>query len=232
MTASLTAATLLLLSGTAYGQDPQRPRAPGAPPPVSRTADSVRATIPFFSLGESPLALRGDVRPGVFVSAVGRRAIAMGTEDGRFELWSWPIKWLHDMELFFRIPKYVEPIPGHTIARTMVQRPEGVTFEYACIAGVNDLPDQADALGPGSVPIDEEQAGMAPEHDCLDLLRLAEHQEGEFVGRRPVTDERGHRAIVRRIEENRRASPHPKPLLRVYPKLIWEPRSAKPAEGA
>ena len=128
---SLTAATLLLLPGTTYGQDPQRPRAPGAPPPVSRTADSVRATIPFFSLGESPLALRGDVRPGVFVSAVGRRAIAMGTEDGRFELWSWPIKWLHDMELFFRIPKYVEPIPGHTIARTMVQRPEGVTIEYA-----------------------------------------------------------------------------------------------------
>ncbi|MGQ0703072.1 MAG: hypothetical protein ACT4PM_08080, partial [Gemmatimonadales bacterium] len=98
---------------------------------MSRTGDSVRSTIPFFSLGESPLALRGEVRPGLFVSAVGRRAIAMGTEDGRFELWSWPIKWLHDFEIFFRIPKYVEPIPGHTIARTMVQRPEGLTIEYA-----------------------------------------------------------------------------------------------------
>ena len=128
---SLTTIALLLLSSNAHAQDPARPRAPGAPPPVSASSDSVRATIPFFSLGESPLALRGDVRPGAFVSAVGRRAVAMGTEDGRFELWSWPIKWLHDMELFFRIPKYVEAIPGHVIARTMVQRPEGLTIEYA-----------------------------------------------------------------------------------------------------
>ena len=127
----LAAAAGLFLAGLAYSQQPARPRAPGTPPPVSRTGDSARATIPFFPLGESPLALRGEVRPGMFVSAVGRRAIAMGTEDGRFELWSWPIKWLHDLELFFRIPKYVEPIPGHTIARTMVQRPEGLTIEYA-----------------------------------------------------------------------------------------------------
>jgi aldose 1-epimerase len=127
---SLAAACLLLAAG-AQAQNPARPRAPGAPPPVAASGDSVRATIPFFPLGDSPLALRGDVRPGMFVSAAGRRAIAMGTEDGRFELWSWPIKWLHDLELYFRIPKYVEPIPGHTIARTMIERPEGVTIEYA-----------------------------------------------------------------------------------------------------
>jgi len=126
----LTVATLLLIA-TAHAQESQRPRAPGAPPPVSATADTVRATIPFFPLGESPLALAGDVRPGMFVSAVGRRAIAMGTEDGRFELWSWPIKWLHDFELYFQIPKYVEPIPGSSIARRMIERPEGVTIEYA-----------------------------------------------------------------------------------------------------
>ena len=55
----------------------------------------------------------------------------MGTEDGRFELWSWPIKWLHDLELFFQVPKYVEPLPGHALARSVVERPEGVTIEYA-----------------------------------------------------------------------------------------------------
>jgi galactose mutarotase-like enzyme/glycogen debranching enzyme len=115
--ATLLAVALSLLAGAAHPQ-----RSPG---------DSARGTIPAFPLGESPVALRGDVRPGMFVSAVGRRAIAMGTEDGRFELWSWPVKWLHDFELYFRIPKYVEPIPGHTIARRMVQRPEGVTIEYA-----------------------------------------------------------------------------------------------------
>ncbi len=114
-----------------FSQNPP-PRAPGAPPPVARAMfDSVTTTIPFFPLGDSPLALRGPARPGMFVSAVGRRAIAMGTEDGRLELWSWPVKWLHDFELSFRVPKYTEPIAGHAIAQSITERPEGITIEYA-----------------------------------------------------------------------------------------------------
>ena len=104
------------------------------PPLVAQsrpTTDTGAMPLPRFSLGESPLALRGPARPGVFLSAVGRRAIAMGTEDGRLELWSWPIKWLHDFELSFRVPKYTEPIAGHAIAQSVVERPEGVTIEYA-----------------------------------------------------------------------------------------------------
>ena len=97
----------------------------------AQQAASVPATVPPFALGDTRLALRGDARPGEYLSAVGRRAIAMGTEDGRFELWSWPIKWMHDLELSFRIPKYTEPIPGHTVAHSIVERPEGVTIEYA-----------------------------------------------------------------------------------------------------
>ena len=92
---------------------------------------AVHATIPYFALGESPLRLTGSARPGVFVSAVGRRAIAMGTEDGRLELWSWPIKWLHDLELSFQVPKLVTPLPGHLLARAITEQPEGVTLEYA-----------------------------------------------------------------------------------------------------
>jgi glycogen debranching enzyme len=89
------------------------------------------ATVPSFPLGESPIALAGDARAGVYVSAAGRRAIAMGTEDGRLELWSWPLKWLHDFELSFRVPKYSEPIAGRAVARRVVRRPEGLTIEYA-----------------------------------------------------------------------------------------------------
>ena len=115
----------------ASAQNPA-PRAPGAPPPVARAVfDSATTTIPYFPLGESPLALHGPARPGMFLSAVGRRAIAMGTEDGRLELWSWPLKWLHDLELSFRVPKYTEPIAGRTIAQSVTERPEGVTIEYA-----------------------------------------------------------------------------------------------------
>jgi glycogen debranching enzyme len=126
----LFAATLACAFGHADAQDPP-PRAPGAPPPVARSTFDSATTIPWFALGESPLALRGPARPGVFLSAVGRRAIAMGTEDGRLELWSWPLKWLHDFELSFRVPKYTEPILGRTIAQSVTERPEGVTIEYA-----------------------------------------------------------------------------------------------------
>ena len=94
-------------------------------------AQTAPGTIPYFDLTTSPNGLTGDARPGVFLSAVGRRAIAMGTEDGRLELWSWPIKWLHDFELSFQIPKYVEPIAGHLVARRVTERAEGVTIEYA-----------------------------------------------------------------------------------------------------
>jgi hypothetical protein len=85
----------------------------------------------WFDLGRSPIELGGQVRPDAYVASVGRRAIAMGMEDGRFELWSWPYKWLHDFQLAFRVPKYTAPIAGRDVARWVTVRPEGVTIEYA-----------------------------------------------------------------------------------------------------
>ncbi len=115
----------------AFAQNPP-PRAPGAPDAIVKPVFETGATtIPFFPLGSSPLELRGPARPGMFMSAVGRRAIAMGTEDGQLEFWSWPIKWLHDFELSFRVPKYTTPIPGRSVAHAVIQRPEGLTIEYA-----------------------------------------------------------------------------------------------------
>ncbi len=128
---ALCAAVSMAAVRAACAQDPP-PRAPGAPPPVARPVfDGNATTIPFFPLGDSPLALKGPARDGMYLSAVGRRAIAMGSEDGRLELWSWPIKWLHDLELSFRVPKFTEPIPGRSLARSVTERPEGVTIEYA-----------------------------------------------------------------------------------------------------
>jgi glycogen debranching enzyme len=93
------------------------------------TADST--TIAWFDLGVSPLSLSGDVRANAYVASAGRRSIAMGTEDGRFELWTWPIKWLHDFQLSFRVPKYTSPLPARDVARSVTVRPEGVTIDYA-----------------------------------------------------------------------------------------------------
>jgi len=124
--------TALLAAPALAQQTTPPPRAPGAPAAVaSPVFDTTRTTIPFFPLGDSPLALRGAVRPGAFVSAVGRRAIAMGTENGDLELWSWPIKWLHDFHLAFRVPKYTQPIAGSAVAQSMEERPEGITITYA-----------------------------------------------------------------------------------------------------
>ncbi|MDZ7632179.1 MAG: GH116 family glycosyl hydrolase [Gemmatimonadaceae bacterium] len=106
--------------------------AQAAPPAAARGAtDSSATTIPFFPLDATPFTLTGPSRPGQYLAAVGRRAIAMGTEDGRMELWSWPIKWLHEFELSFRVPKYTEPIAGRTIATSVTERAEGVTITYA-----------------------------------------------------------------------------------------------------
>ncbi len=94
-------------------------------------AAAIAQTIAPFDLGRSPIALSGDARAGQFVSAVGRRSIAMGTEDGGFEVWSWPYKWMHDFRLSFRVPKYTQPIAGRDVARSVIVRPEGVTITYA-----------------------------------------------------------------------------------------------------
>lgn len=151
-------------TGRAQSQAPP-PRAPGAPPPVGQALfDSSATTIPFFPLGESPLALRGPARPGQFVSAVGRRAIAMGTEDGPLELWSWPIKWLHDFELTFRIPKYTAAIAGRTVAHAVVQRPEGVTIEY--------VHEQFTVRQHIFVPLDEPAVVMLLEVDAIRPLDI------------------------------------------------------------
>ncbi|MCC6774243.1 MAG: hypothetical protein IT360_23865 [Gemmatimonadaceae bacterium] len=115
-------ATVLAVAGFTALAGAQVTPAGGAPPAFRST---------WFDLGRSPIELRGPARPGVYVASVGRRSIAMGTEDGRFELWSWPYKWLHDFQLSFRVPKYTAPIPGREVARWVTVRPEGVTIEYA-----------------------------------------------------------------------------------------------------
>ena len=117
LAASLLAA-LLLAPRDAHGQV-----AAGNAPPVFRST--------WFDLGHSPVELEGPARPGVYVASVGRKAIAMGRENGHFELWSWPYKWLHDFQLSFRVPKYTAPISGDEVARYVTVRPEGVTIEYA-----------------------------------------------------------------------------------------------------
>jgi glycogen debranching enzyme len=97
-----------------------------ATPPMLRAQ-----TVPKFEILDSPIQLDGLARPRVYLGGVGRHAAFFGEETGSFEAWSWPVKLFHDFRLTFKIPDYTEPIPGASVARRVIVRPELMTVIYS-----------------------------------------------------------------------------------------------------
>ena len=100
---------------------------------AQRPADSSAAAAPAaisLSWRRFDVDLTGPARPWGYVSAIGRRAVVLGTETGSFEAWAWPLKLLHGFELAFKTPLYDQPIPGRDIARTVTISPAGATIVY------------------------------------------------------------------------------------------------------
>lgn len=87
--------------------------------------------VPRFPLDTGALTLRGPARAGVYLGDQGRRAALLGDEAGRFEVWTWPLKLVRDLELAFKIPEYDAPIPAATVAREVIVRPAGATIVYS-----------------------------------------------------------------------------------------------------
>lgn len=77
------------------------------------------------------LDLRGPARPDSYLGVVGRRSVAMGSEQGDLEVWTWPLKLLHDFRLSFQTPLYAEPIRGSDVARRVEITPAGATVIYS-----------------------------------------------------------------------------------------------------
>ena len=69
------------------------------------------------------------VSQGEFVSAVGSRAALLGTNQGRFEAWVYPLKILRDLHLRFHIDSRV--LAAEMIARNVITRPESSTIVYS-----------------------------------------------------------------------------------------------------
>jgi hypothetical protein len=88
-------------------------------------------SVPQFDIARSPVELRGPARPGTYLGGIGRRAAFFGHETGQFEAWAWPVKLLHEFELGFKIPDYTEPIPGESVAKRVIVRPELMTVVYS-----------------------------------------------------------------------------------------------------
>ena len=66
---------------------------------------------------------------GAFVSAVGRRAALLGTDDGQFEAWVYPLKLLRDFHLRFHVDG--RTLPAEPLARTVITRPQSTTIVYS-----------------------------------------------------------------------------------------------------
>jgi hypothetical protein len=78
----------------------------------------------------SALNLTGPSRSGAYVGAIGRRAIAVGTEQGDFEIWAWPVKLLHNLALTFRTSLLDDPVSGRVLARKTEITPSGAVITY------------------------------------------------------------------------------------------------------
>lgn len=91
---------------------------------------AVQETVPKFTIEPSPIGLVGDVRPRQYLGVVGRKAAWLGYETGEAELWVHPLKLASDFRLDFKIPKYVDPVRGSDVARTVEIRPELTTITY------------------------------------------------------------------------------------------------------
>jgi glycogen debranching enzyme len=87
-------------------------------------------SVPKFTIHESPIGLRGDVRPRQYLGAVGRASAWLGWETGEAELWVHPLKLANDFRIDFQIPDYRDPVKGRDVARTVEIRPEITTITY------------------------------------------------------------------------------------------------------
>ncbi len=87
--------------------------------------------VPKFPILDSPLSLKGDVRPHQYVGVIGRAAAWLGNETGEAELWVHPLKLANDFQLDFKIPDYVTPVHGADVARSVEIRPELTTITYS-----------------------------------------------------------------------------------------------------
>jgi glycogen debranching enzyme len=98
--------------------------------PAIGEAQSATPALAPIEWVSSPLDLGGPSRPASYVAAVGRRAVAMGTERGGIEVWTWPLKLLHGFELRFQTQLGAEPIAASTLAQRVDLTPAGVVITY------------------------------------------------------------------------------------------------------
>lgn len=83
-----------------------------------------------FDFRPSDLTITRAARPQTPFDKVGRKFAILGTEDGRFEAWAYPLKLLRDFELSFFIGSSTRPIAAADIVRSIEVSPAVTTLTY------------------------------------------------------------------------------------------------------
>jgi hypothetical protein len=78
-----------------------------------------------------PLVEAKPAQPSKFIEAAGRRAAMLGSEDGTFEAWLFPIKLVRDVRLSVYIDNALEPTPLSSLAERVLVAPSRVTIVHS-----------------------------------------------------------------------------------------------------
>ena len=92
---------------------------------------SAFAPVPAFSLDSNPLVIERAARSTQPFSVVGQQGAILGQQDGTFELWSLPVKVLHEAHLTAHLAGYGAPIELNEYASSVQVRPDHTTITYA-----------------------------------------------------------------------------------------------------
>ena len=85
--------------------------------------------IKKFELIPLELKLRRNVQIGKFLACTGRKSSILGTEEGNFEIWIYPLKILHDFNLSFLIGEN-QLIQGKNLAQFITVYPHYMEITY------------------------------------------------------------------------------------------------------
>ncbi len=89
------------------------------------------APMPAFVLDSNPLVIERAARATQPFSVVGQQGAILGQQDGTFELWSLPVKVLHNARLTAHLAGYDAPIDLNDYASSMQVRPDHTTISYS-----------------------------------------------------------------------------------------------------
>lgn len=87
--------------------------------------------LPKFAILENKIQLERQVASQTYCENVGQKSAILGNESGSFEVWSYPLKIVSDLNFAVFIPQYNQSIKCASIAKRIINRPELLTIIYS-----------------------------------------------------------------------------------------------------